>query len=76
MHYAKGKKGKVWFIKLKLLIERKNSFSFCEDSYLASKGYGKFALKKHDYLIIYRVEENTVYLVGFFHMLENYREKL
>ena len=52
------------------------SFSFCEDSYLASKGYRKFALKKHDYLIIYRVEENTVYLVGFFHILENYREKL
>lgn len=51
-------------------------FSFCEDSYLASKGYRKFALKKHDYLIIYRVEENTVYLVGFFHILENYREKL
>ena len=52
------------------------SFSFCEDSYLASKGYRKFALKKHDYLIIYRVEENTVYLVVFFHILENYREKL
>ena len=52
------------------------SFSFCEDSYLASKGYRKFALKKHDYLIIYRVKENTVYLVGFFHILENYREKL
>ena len=52
------------------------SFSFCEDSYLASKGYRKFALKKHDYLIIYRVEENTVYLVGFFPVLENYREKL
>ena len=43
---------------------------------LASKGYRKFALKKHDYLIIYRVEENTVYLVGFFPVLENYREKL
>ena len=52
------------------------SFSFCEDSYLASKGYRKYALKKHDYLIIYRVEENTVYLVGFFPVLENYREKL
>ena len=47
------------------------SFSFCEDSYLASKGYRKFALKKHDYLIIYRVEENTIYLVGFFPMLED-----
>ena len=52
------------------------SFSFCEDSYLASKGYRKYALKKHDYLIIYRVEENTVYLVGFFPVLENYREKI
>ena len=52
------------------------SFSFYEDSYLASKEYRKYALKKHDYLIIYRVEENTVYLVVFFPVLENYREKL
>ena len=59
-----------------LLEDLAVSFSFCEDSYLFSKNYRKLALKKHDYLIIYRVEENTVYLVGFFPVLENYREKL
>lgn len=52
------------------------SYAFCEDSYLRSKGYRKLALKKHDYLFIYRVDEQTVYLAGFFHMLENYRLKL
>ena len=31
---------------------------------------------KHDYIVIYRVNEDIVYIAGFFHMLENYRMKL
>lgn len=58
------------------LEERAESVAFCEDPYLHAKGYRKLALKQHDYVCIYRVEKKTVYLVGFFHMLENYRTKL
>lgn len=52
------------------------SFAFCEDNYLRAKGYRKFSLYKHDYIVIYRVNEDIVYIAGFFHMLENYRMKL
>lgn len=52
------------------------SISICEDPYLAVKGYHKLALKKHDYVILFQIEENTVYVNGIFHMLENYRDKL
>lgn len=52
------------------------SFAFCDDPYLRSKRYRKLALENHDYLFIYRVDGEIVYLAGFFHMLENYRTKL
>ncbi|MGI6556805.1 MAG: type II toxin-antitoxin system RelE/ParE family toxin [Pseudoramibacter sp.] len=52
------------------------SFAFCEDPYLRAKGYRKLVLQHHDYVLIYRVEKETVYLAGFFHTLENYIVKL
>ena len=59
-----------------LLEKMAESFAFCEDPYLQSKGHRKLILEKHDYVFIYRVDGETVYLTGFFHMLENYRNKL
>ena len=59
-----------------LLEKMAESFAFCEDPYLQSKGYRKLTWEKHDYVFIYRVDGETVYLAGFFHMLENYRNKL
>lgn len=53
-----------------------SSFHYCTDPYLAAKGYRKLALEKHDYVIIYKVEGNTVTVHGVFHMKENYRNKL
>lgn len=52
------------------------SFAFCSDPYLKAKGYRKYSLHKHDYVFIYRVEGEKVFLAGFFHMLQNYREEL
>mgnify|MGYP000907287942 CR=1 FL=1 len=48
----------------------------CRDTYLRAKEYRKIALPHHNYLLIYRVAAQTVYIVGVFHMLENDREKL
>jgi toxin ParE1/3/4 len=58
------------------LEEMAEAYAYCEDPYLRSKGYRKLILEKHDYVFIYRVDNKTVYLAGFFHMLENYRSKL
>ena len=34
-----------------LLEETAESFAFCEDPYLQSKGYRKLTLEKHDYVV-------------------------
>ena len=52
------------------------SFAFCEDPYLRSKEYRKLSLEKHDYILIYRIILDTIYIIGFFHMKENYHVKL
>lgn len=61
---------------LQLLESYPESFAYCEDYYLFAKGYRKYSLKKHNYLLVYFVKDNTVYVIGFFHMLENYQTKL
>lgn len=52
------------------------SIALCEDPYLAAKGYHKLLLAHHDYVLLFQISENTVYVNGIFHMLENYRDKL
>lgn len=52
------------------------AFAYCEDSYIAAKEYRKLALDNHDYVIIYRVEEDLAYVVGVFHMMQDYVSKL
>jgi len=57
-----------------------NPFQFpsCRDSYLDMKGYREAVFPDMEYLIIYKVDEkkNTVYVLGVFHSLENYQNKL
>lgn len=53
-----------------------DSYAMCQDPYLAYKGYRKIALAKHDYVILYTVIDDRVYVSGVFHMLENYIDKL
>jgi len=52
------------------------TFGYCNDRYLADRGYRKIALSGHDYLILYRVEGQEVRISGVFHMRENYAQKL
>ena len=52
------------------------AFPLCRDTCLRAKEYRKIALPHHNYLLIYRIEKRIVYIVGFFHMRENYRDKL
>ena len=61
---------------LSVLRETPGIYPFCSDAYLAEKGYRKIPFQKHRYILIYRVDGKNVYIVGIFHMLENYIEKL
>lgn len=51
-------------------------FADCRDPFLKSKGYKKAVISDMDYIMIFRIEENTVYVLGFFHQLENYKVKV
>lgn len=48
----------------------------CEDPYLAAKGYRRLALEHHDYVLLYQMDGNVVYVNGIFHMLEDYQNKI
>lgn len=51
-------------------------FPECRDFVLKSKGYREAVLTDMGYLVIFRIEEDTVYIVGVFHELENYSNKV
>ena len=55
-----------------------NPFKFpeCRDLILKSKGYREVVVTDMNYLVIFRVDDDTVYILGIFHELENYNRKL
>lgn len=55
-----------------------NPYQFPEsgDANLKRLGYREAVLIDMNYVIIFRVEEFSVYVVGVFHQLENYRKKI
>jgi hypothetical protein len=52
------------------------SFSFCSDPLLFKNEYRKAVLKKHDYVLIFRIDGELIKIYGFFHTLENYIDKI
>ena len=58
------------------LEENPFQFPICRDEYLAHKGYREAVLLDMNYLIIFKVENNEVYVLGVFHELEKYQNKL
>ena len=53
-----------------------DSLALCQDPYLSQKGYRKYILDDHDYVILYRLENKEVHISGVFHMKEDYASKL
>lgn len=55
-----------------------NPFQFPSsmDSYLAKKGYHEAVVPQMNYIAIFDIREDTVNVVGIFHQLENYQNKL
>lgn len=53
-------------------------YSYSEDPYLIERGYRRATIAQYNYVLIYRIDENTkvVYIAGFFHNLEAYPSKL
>lgn len=53
-----------------------DTLAFCNDPYLVAKKYRKCILETHNYLLLYQIQGNNVYINGIFHMLEDYPSKL
>ena len=51
-------------------------FSESKDRYLYLRGYREALLQKMKYRVVLRTEEQTVYILGVFHTLEDYGTKL
>ena len=58
------------------LEENPMQFPICRNIYLASKGYREAVVSEMSYIIIYKILENQVIIMGVFHQLENYQEKI
>lgn len=49
-----------------------STLQLCEDKYLAENEYRKIKLQKHNYIFLYTMNDNNVYLEAFFHTTQDY----
>ena len=60
------------------LVCNPEMYAYSEDLFMKSRGYRKAVIPHYDYVIIFRIDEviNTVYIMGYFHDLELYKNKI
>lgn len=58
------------------LTHAAESLKMCENQQLKDLGYRRFNFKSHRYFMLYRVEEDTVYVDNVFHELQDYENKM
>ena len=58
------------------LKENPYQFPRCKDEYLLHKDYRKAILIDMNYVVIYKIVKYKVYILGVFHELEQYENKL
>lgn len=53
-------------------------YAYSEEPFMKSRGYRKAVIPHYDYVIIFRMDEeiNIIYIMGYFHVLELYINKL
>ena len=49
-----------------------NMISLCENNELAQLGYRKILFQKHDYVMLYRIEGEKVFVDGIYHQMQDY----
>lgn len=53
-----------------------NIFRLSEDPFMKAMDYHEAKISEMDYVIIYKVVAENVYVLGIFHTLENYASKM
>lgn len=52
------------------------SLKLCDDRILRAKGYRTIHFKRHQYLMVYTIDQNTAYIEGIYHDLQDYENTL
>lgn len=58
------------------LTHAAESFKVCENQHLMELGYRRINFKSHRYFMLYRVEEDKVYVDNVFHELQDFENKM
>ena len=53
-----------------------NIYRLSEDPFMKALGYHEAKIPEMDYIIIYKVSDDNVYILGIFHTLENFTNKM
>lgn len=61
---------------LKQLKNVAGSLKDCDNSNLAKRNLKKICFQRHDYVILFRVEDNIATVVRIYHMLQDYENKM
>ena len=59
-----------------ILTHAAESFKVCENQHLLELGYRRINFKSHRYFMLYRVEDDTVYVDNVFHELQDFENKM
>ncbi len=57
---------------LKRLSYMADGLKLCENARLRDLGYRKIHLRQHSYFLLYRIEDNKVYVDAVYHDLQDY----
>lgn len=60
----------------KRLENNPQQFPLIKDRYLSNKGYHESIVPQMDHIIIFEIKSEIVNIIGIFHQLENYQNKL
>ena len=52
------------------------SFKLCDDELLRAKGYRTIHFQRHKYLMVYSIHNDTAYVEGIYHDLQDYENAL
>ena len=58
------------------LLDNPYQFPISNDGYLCSKGYREAIMVEMQYKMIFRVDDENVFILGIFHDRENYIDKI
>ena len=59
-----------------ILVYAAENLKMCENQHLKELGYRRINFKSHRYFMLYRIEEDTVYVDNIFHELQDYENKM